>query len=162
VNTESGYVVTSELSHVLREAFLGAAGPWTYFTDNRRGGGMLAVIEAITAEEASVPVGPKGTTIAGHVNHVRSSLAGSMILMSHSNASRDRSGNWAVSKVSESEWKRLQQDLRVQFESALKAIQAKMDWDEDALNAALGAITHAAYHLGAIRQRLLAAGLLRS
>jgi hypothetical protein len=162
VNTDSAYVVTSELSHVLREAFLGAAGPWTYFTDSRRGVGMLSVIESITAEEASVPAGPKGTTIAGHVNHVRASLAGSMILMTHTNASRDRSGNWAVTRVDESEWKRLQQDLRVQFESSLKAIQAKMDWDEDALNAALGAITHAAYHLGAIRQRLLAAGILKS
>jgi hypothetical protein len=155
-------VVTSELSHVLREAFLGAAGPWTYFTDSRRGVGMLSVIESITAEEASVPAGPKGTTIAGHVNHVRASLAGSMILMTHTNASRDRSGNWAVTRVDETEWKRLQQDLRVQFESSVKAIQAKMDWDEDALNAALGAITHAAYHLGAIRQRLLAAGILKS
>lgn len=123
---------------------------------------MLSVIESISAEEASIPVGPKGTTIAGHVNHVRASLSGSMILMAHTNASRDRSGNWAVGKVSDAEWKRLQQDLRVQFETSLKAIQAKMDWDEDALNAALGAITHAAYHLGAIRQRLLAAGVLKS
>ena len=162
MNTDSAYVVTSELSHVLREAFLGAAGPWTYFTDTRRGVGMLSVIESISAEEASIPVGPKGTTIAGHVNHVRASLAGSMILMTHTNASRDRSGNWAVTRVDATEWKRLQQDLRVQFESSLKAIQAKMDWDEDALNAALGAITHAAYHLGAIRQRLLAAGVLKS
>ena len=162
MNTDSAYVVTSELSHVLREAFLGAAGPWTYFTDSRRGVGMLSVIESISAEEASIPVGPKGTTIAGHVNHVRASLSGSMILMAHTNASRDRSGNWAVGKVSDAEWKRLQQDLRVQFETSLKAIQAKMDWDEDALNAALGAITHAAYHLGAIRQRLLAAGVLKS
>ena len=38
---------------------------------------------------------------------------------------------------------------------SLQTIQSRMDWDEDGLGAAAGAVAHAAYHLGAIRQRLL-------
>jgi hypothetical protein len=162
METASTYILSAELAHVLREAFAGAPGPWTYFTDNRRGDGMLSTNESITAEEASVPTGPDGTTIAGHVNHVRASLAGSTALITKETTSRDRTGTWAVTRVSDPEWKKLQHELRAQYERSLQTIQARPEWDEDAFGAALGAIGHVAYHLGAIRQRLLAAGLLRT
>ncbi len=162
MDTATTYFLSSELAHVLREAFAGAAGPWTYFTDNRPGVGMLSTIESLTAEEASVAGGPEGTTIAGHVNHVRVSLAGSTALITKQGSSRDRTKSWAVRRVSEPEWKKLQLEVRAQYERALQSIQPRMEWDEDALGAALGAIAHAAYHLGVIRQRLLSAGILRT
>jgi hypothetical protein len=162
MTTASTHLLSTELAHVLREAFVGAPGPWTYFTDNRRGVGMLATIETITAEEASMGVGPEGTTIAGHVEHVRLSLAGSTELIARTSTSRDRGRTWTVTGVTDSEWKRIQRDLRAQYERSLQSIQTQADWDEAAVGAALGAIAHAAYHLGAIRQRLLAAGILRT
>ena len=162
MDTTSSYTLSAELAHVLKEAFAGAPGPWTYFTDNRPGVGMLATIENLTAEEASVATGPERATIAGHVNHVRASLAGSSALLERRSSSRDRTGTWEVARVSDPEWKQLQLDLRVQYDRSLQLIQNRLDWDEDAFGAALGAIAHAAYHLGSIRQRLLSAGMLRT
>ena len=162
MNSESTHLVSSQLGHVLREAFAGPPGPWTYFTDNRRGVGMLSTLESITAEEASIPSGPAGATIAGHVSHVQSSLAASIGLITKESTARDRTGSWTVTQVSGPEWNALLKQLRERYERALQTIQSRMDWDEDSFGAALGAITHVAYHLGTVRQRLLSAGILRT
>src|SRR5262249_33828451 len=131
MNSVSTYTLTGELAHVLREAFAGAPGPWTYFTDNRPGVGMLTTIESISAEEASIPVGPESTTIAGHVNHVCASLAVSTALIKKESASRDRTRSWNVTRVNDPEWKQLQRDLREQYERSLQLFLSYQAWDED-------------------------------
>ena len=162
MNSESWHLVSSQLAQVLREGFAGPPGPWSYFTDNRRGVGLLSTLETLSAEEAAIPFGPSGATIAGQVQHVLSSLAASIDLIRNESASRDRTGSWTVAAVSAPEWSALLRRLREQYERSLQLIQSRMDWDEDTLGAALGAVTHVAYHLGSVRQRLLAAGMLRT
>lgn len=162
MNSESSHLVSGLLSQVLREAFAGAPGPWTYFTDNRGGVGLLSTLETISAEEASVPAGPAGSTIAGHVHHVQSSLDASLSLILKESTTRDRTQSWTVTVVSGPEWTSLLHQLRQRYERSLQTIQSRMDWDEDTLGAALGAIAHVAYHLGTVRQRLQSAGILRT
>lgn len=154
MDTASAHLISSQLANLLREAFAGPPGPWTYFTDNRPGVGILSTIDALSAAEASAAVEPGGATIAGHVDHVRASLAGSTELIMRKRASRDRTGTWTVTRVADEEWNRLRAMLRAQYEISLQTIQSRMEWDEDGLGAAAGAAAHAAYHLGAIRQRL--------
>ena len=151
----SAHLISSQLANLLREAFAGPPGPWTYFTDNRPGVGILSTIEALNATEASKALKPGGATIAGHVDHIRMSLAGSTELITKKRASRDRTGTWSVTQVTDEQWKALHVALRSQYEISLQTIQSRTDWDEDGLGAAAGAVAHAAYHLGAIRQRLL-------
>ena len=158
MESASAHLISSQLANLLREAFAGPPGPWTYFTDNRPGVGILSTIEALSAEDASVALVPGGATIAGHAHHVRASLAESTELIVKKRASRDRTGTWTVTQVTKDEWKALHVALRAQYEISLQTIQSRMDWDEDALGAAAGAVAHAAYHLGAIRQRLRLAG----
>ena len=152
--TAFAHLVSSQFANLLREAFAGPPGPWTYFTDNRPGVGMFSTIAALTASEASVALEPGGATIAGHVHHVSASLAGSTDLIHKKRTSRDRTASWTVSQVTDAEWRQLQATLRTQYEISLQTIQSRTDWDEDGLGAAGGAVAHAAYHLGAIRQRL--------
>src|SRR2546429_7499235 len=68
-------VTVSLLTRMLREAFEGPPGPWTYFTDTSPGTGVFATIAGLSAAVASRPGGPGGTTIAGHVHHMTSSVA---------------------------------------------------------------------------------------
>src|SRR5213592_3465895 len=68
-------VTVSLVARMLREAFEGPPGPWTYFTDTAPGTGVFGTIGALTASQASQEGGPGHTTIAGHVQHVSSSLA---------------------------------------------------------------------------------------
>ena len=147
-------VTVTLLTRMLREAFDGPPGPWTYFTDTSPGTGAFGTIGGLSALQASERGGPGRTTIAGHVNHLSSSLALSTLALRGQSTSRDRGRSWTVTTVDDRCWADLQARLRGEYENLLVAVETHTVWDEDALGVAMGAIAHAAYHLGAIRQRL--------
>ncbi len=147
-------VTVSLLTRMLREAFDGPPGPWTYFTDTSPGTGAFGTISQLSAAQASERGGPGRTTIAGHVNHLSSSLTLSTLGLRGQSTSRDRARSWTVTTVDDRGWADLQARLRGEYESLVVAVETHTVWDEDALGVAMGAIAHAAYHLGAIRQRL--------
>src|SRR5213596_1563169 len=132
-------VTVTLLTRMLREAFDGPPGPWTYFTDTSPGSGVFGTISG---------------WIAGDVVHLSSSLALSTRGLRGQSTSRDRSRSWTVSRVDDPGWADLQARRRREYESLVVAVETHAVWDEDALGVAIGAIGHAAYHLGAIRQRL--------
>ena len=146
------------LWRMLREAFEGPPGPWTYFTDTVVGTGVLGTIGAVSAAQASRPGGPSGTTIAGHVHHIGSSLALTSRALRGESVSRDRSQSWTVSVVDDAAWAALRAELQREYENLWIAVETRTAWDEEALGMAVGAIAHTAYHLGAIRQRLAPPG----
>jgi hypothetical protein len=151
-------VTVSLVTRMLREAFEGPPGPWTYFTDTTAGTGLFGTIAALNAAQVSQTGGPGDTTIAGHVHHISSSLALTTRELRGEPASRDRSRSWTVSVVDAAAWAALRAELRREYESLRMAVETRAVWDEEALGAALGAIAHTAYHLGAIRQRLMPRG----
>lgn len=143
---------------MLREAFEGPPGPWTYFTDTAPGTGIFRTIGALSGAEASQPSGPGHTTIAGHVHHLSSSLALATQGLRGLPTSRDRSRSWTVSAVDDAAWAALSAQLKREYDTLVVAVESHTEWDEDALGVAFGAIAHTAYHLGAIRQRLAPPG----
>ena|SRR5690242_17792438 len=147
-------VTVSLLIRMLREAFEGPPGPWTYFTDTSPGTGVFGTIGGLSAAAASRSGGPGGTTIAGHVYHLSASVVLSTQGLRGEPTSRDRSRSWTVSVVDDAAWTALRTRLRDEYERLLVAVEMHARWDEDALGVAIGALAHTAYHLGAIRQRL--------
>lgn len=141
------------LARMLREAFEGAPGPWSYFTDTSPGAGLFGTIGGLSAVQASLGGGPKGTTIAAHVHHLSSSLALSIRALRGDATPLDRHQTWTVSAVDTRGWVELQDRVRREYENLLRTVEARSEWDDDALGVVLGAIAHTAYHLGAIRQR---------
>src|SRR5437867_10749699 len=97
-------VTVSLVARMLREAFEGPPGPWTYFTDTAPGTGVFTTITRLTAAQASEVGGPGHTTIAGHIHHVSSSVALSTRALRGESPARDRSSSWTVSTVGEAEW----------------------------------------------------------
>lgn len=151
-------VTGSLVMRMLREAFEGPPGPWTYFTDTAPGSGVFGTISGLSVAEASEEGGPGRSTIAGHVQHLSASLALSTRGLRGESTSRDRHRSWTVSAVDAAAWAALRAELRREYESLVIAVETHAVWDEDALGVAIGAIAHAAYHLGAIRQRLAPSG----
>src|SRR5207302_2799310 len=105
-------VTVSLLTRMLREAFAGPPGPWTYFTDTSPGAGVFGTISGLSAAEASREGGPGRTTIAGHVHHLGSSLALSILGLRGLSTSCDRGRSWTVSRVDETGWAESQDALR--------------------------------------------------
>jgi len=147
-------VMVSLLTRMLVEAFEGPPGPWTYFTDASPGTGLFATINGVSAAQASQRAGPGHSTIAGHIHHVSESLVLSTRALRGEQTSRDRGRSWTVTTVNDAGWADLQAQLRREYDGLFVAVEVHALWDEDALGVAIGAIAHAAYHLGAIRQRL--------
>ena len=144
------------LLRMLREAFEGPPGPWTYFTDTSPGSGLFGTIDGLSAAQASHVGGPGRTTIAGHIQHLSASIALATRGLRGESPSRDRSRSWTVATVTDAEWAAVRARLRDEYQKLLVAVETHAAWDEDALGTAMGAIAHTAYHLGAVRQRLAA------
>src|SRR5207249_3058207 len=118
-------VTVSLLTRMLREAFEGPPGPWTYFTDTAPGTGVFETIGGLSAAQASQEGGPGRTTIAGHVHHLTSSLGLSTLGLRGQSTSRDRSRSWTVSRVDDTGWADLQARLRREYESLLVAVAGR-------------------------------------
>lgn len=142
-----------QLRGVLKEAFEGGQGSWTYFIDNRPGTGMLGTLDAVSAAQASQPSGAGDSTIAAHLHHVCFALneASSFIRGDHS--PRDWSASWKVKTVDEAAWADLKARARREYEELMLAVASDALTSEMAFGGTIGVIAHMAYHLGAIRQK---------
>ncbi|HUK20809.1 MAG TPA: DinB family protein [Gemmatimonadales bacterium] len=153
----SGMLIT-QCTRILKEAFEGPPGPWSYFTERAPAPGLLGTLEQLPARDASRPLGPNGSTIAGHVQHLlttldiyRAWIRGEAV----SPVSKDRTRSWTVTAVDDAQWRKIQQALRAGYTDLTLTIETQSDWSEDAIGGTLGAIAHIGYHIGAIRQRII-------
>ena len=151
----SGEVVTRQLLAVLAEAFDGPAQEWSYFTDHGAEAGLIGTLARITAADASHVW--NGSTIAAHANHLRFALAASAAWIAGDRTPRDWSESWHLSIVDEAAWRRLQAEIRECHGNLRRAIEAHGASSAEAMGGALAAVAHSAYHLGAIRQKVVAA-----
>jgi hypothetical protein len=147
-----------ELERVLPQLFTelvhGAPAGGGAFMLNSGDAGMLASLDALTAEEASRSVSG-GATIAAHAEHVRYGL----LLM---NEWARQGGNpfadarwdaaWKLSAVDGPRWQEIRSGLRQEAERWLSALGTRRAANEVELCGMIGSIAHLAYHLGAIRQ----------
>jgi len=135
---------------LLRETFEGGLpGQGTQYLDHSSG--IRSTLNDLTAEQASRS--PDGhPTIAAHARHMNFHLrvTSEWILGDHSK--RDWKMSFEPQTVNEEEWARLKQDLeasRQELKRVLESLTPERFAEE---GAAAGALTHLAYHLGAIRQ----------
>lgn len=155
-NVSSSRVTEASLI-LLRETFEGPSGPSTYFIDDDPGAGLFATVDGLTAEDASRRFGRSSASIAGHLFHVGFHLDVSSAWLRRDREPRDWRQSWTVTEVDEAGWTELRSRLRRQFESLVRAFETQPEASVDELATTIGAIAHAAYHLGAIRQRIAAA-----
>ena len=115
---------------------------------------LIQTVSEMSAEQASRPVVPGGTSIAAHLEHACFYLD----VMHDYITGKDVSGidwgkSWSVRSLTEPEWGVIQQRLKPTYRGLVELIQAVPDWSDDrSLGGALGVAVHSAYHLGAIRQ----------
>jgi hypothetical protein len=140
---------------LLREAFEGPSGPSTYFVDNDRPSGLFQTLETVTPGAASRRLGKSGASIAGHVFHLGFHLDASAAWIRGDREPRDWRKSWSVVEVDDAGWQRLRSGVARQLEDLVRAIEAA-PLETEELATIIGAVAHAAYHLGAIRQRLAA------
>jgi len=118
---------------------------------------MFETLAAISAEEASIPVGGKCATLAAQVKHVAFYLE---VLERFMRDPKSPPVDWGevwrtVSRVTPEEWQSIQTELRSNYQALRKYIGSVQEWpNADAVGTVMGIIAHSAYHLGEIRQAL--------
>jgi hypothetical protein len=117
---------------------------------------LFETLATVSAEEASRPVSATCASIAAQVEHTRFYLEvcaragrGEQI------GKLDWDATWQLTAVTPDEWEALKGRLRATQQDLLAVLQAPTTWeDEYAIQGALSAVVHTAYHLGEIRQAL--------
>ena len=118
---------------------------------------LLTTLEAISAQEASIPVGGKCASLAAQVTHVIFYLE---LLEKYFLKQEVGKVDWGeiwrtVEKISPDEWETLKNKLRQTYTRLDQLFHETANWnDEDTIGAALAIVVHTAYHLGEIRQAL--------
>ena len=125
---------------------------FTWFNSNEPDSGIAGVMKRLSAEQASLSPTPGGRTIAAHVAHATFHLVASAAWIKGDKSAADWDSSWEPATVDEAGWTRLRELLEEAHAAVVDAIRRKQDWDKPALGGAIGAIAHAAYHLGAIGQ----------
>lgn len=122
-----------------------------------RGTSMSETLAAITAEQASTPMGHAGSTIAAHVAHTIFYLEiGELYFRGRPPEKVDWGEIWrTVHAVDEKAWGDLRERLYEIADRVRRQIVAFDDWSQpDQFVEALPMIVHSAHHLGEIRQAL--------
>src|SRR5690349_6136639 len=118
---------------------------------------LLTTLEAISAQEASIPVGGKCASLAAQVTHVIFYLE---LLEKYFLKQEVGKVDWGeiwrtVEKISPDDWDALKNKLRQTYSRLDQLFHTAETWnDEDTIGAALAIVVHTAYHLGEIRQAL--------
>ncbi len=147
--------VIQSIITLFSEAYAGPADPSsTWFIDNEPDSGILGLIAGVSTVEASWSSNRNqpGTTIAGHVEHLRWSLANANGALQGKPYQGNWSESWNTLDADEVKWRQLRSDLRKEFELLLENLQKQNELTGDYLKGVMALIPHAAYHLGTIRQ----------
>lgn len=140
---------------LLQETFASPERPGgTAYLDQRSG--WYPTLEGISAARASRGTVPGGTTVAGHVEHARFHLEVVLRYMEGSRERADWAESWRVQEVTEESWEELKAAFAEAAERAQRALAEVEAWNDRRVGAALATLAHAAYHLGAVRQMLIA------
>lgn len=146
-------LVKGQILRILQEAFDGASGDGSWFLDHDRNAGWIATLDSITPGDASRPIG--GSTIAAHAHHMQFSLEASASWIRGERVRRNWGDSWRTRSVNAAEWLATRSAIQRSLVELREAIAAHAADSADALGGAVAVVAHAAYHLGAIRQKLL-------
>jgi hypothetical protein len=137
---------------LLRETFEGGLpGQGTQYLDHSSG--IRSTLDAVSAEQASRRL-EGHPSIAAHARHMAFHLRVTAEWIQGDHSKRDWLKSFEPQTVNETEWGAVKADLeasRRQLVQVLESLSPERLAEE---GAAMGAIAHLAYHLGAIRQIL--------
>ncbi|TDQ08234.1 hypothetical protein [Pedobacter metabolipauper] len=145
------------LLELLEELYIGSNDAPTWVIDRKPGYGFTAAVKTLTSEQASTPLVDGGSTVAAHTEHLRWSIYYALEFFKGQMPSWDWKESWNIREVNDNQWEKLQNDLLVGYHLLKQAIAGTKDWSNPhLLKGTIALLPHAAYHLGAIKQLIIA------
>ena len=149
--------VIQSIITLFSEAYAGPSNASsTWFIENELDSGILGLISGVSASEASCSTNRNqpGTTIAGHIEHLRWSLANANGALQGKPYQGNWSESWNTLEADEEKWGKLRTDLQKEFELLRENLQENKELKGEYITGVMALVPHAAYHLGTIRQQI--------
>ncbi|MCO5222108.1 MAG: hypothetical protein M9947_11095 [Thermomicrobiales bacterium] len=147
----------NEFLAVWTEIFEPTEGPHYLLDDNNS---FFETLADISAEEANIPVSKQSASLAAQVQHtafyveaLRQGLATNFAYKA------DWDASWTIDPVDDAQWQALIGTLREAYEWVVTLANETEEWVPDFVGGAFALTSHAAYHLGEVRQGI---GVIRS
>lgn len=151
MNTET----LDAIKKLFNETFVGIGNEnGTHYNDSSANSGICGVLDRIPADVASRVPRPGGKTIVGHTRHMLIYTNHVAKYLRKEKSQVDWSASFDPQAASLADWDELRGLLRRATDALLDAIATSQR--DDVVACAIGAIAHGAYHLGAIKQIVLA------
>lgn len=154
--------LTPTLIDMYRETFEGSVRPnWCWIVSGPADQSVLGSLASVGAEEAYTPAAPGRRSIAAHAAHLKYTLELTLRRLHGENPPVDWDGSFEPGEPSPQAWQQLQQELQTAYGSVLEFFNAMREeplsaWQPIQVTALAAMTGHNAYHLGAIRQLMVA------
>ena len=145
--------IVKELLYMLQETVESPPGPGSAYLD--QGTGLYDTLAGLSLEQLFHTPAPGRPSIAQHVRHVSFHMNALIDWIGGQGQTRDWPASWVIAEPSQATWDALLTELRLEHGRLRQAIADHVSSSVDAFGGAVAAITHVAYHLGAIRQLAL-------
>ncbi len=146
-----------EFLAVWKEIFEPTDGPHYLLDDDNS---FFETLADVSADEANIPVSKQSATLAAQVQHtafyVEALRKG---LETNFEYKADWDASWQIDPVDDAQWRALIDQLRDAYEWVVTLATETVDWNADFVGGAFALTSHAAYHLGEVRQGI---GVIRS
>ncbi len=154
--------LTPTLIDMYRETFEGAVEPdWCWIVSGPADASVLGSLASVGADAAYARSAPARRSIAAHAAHLKYTLELMLRRLQGKNPPADWERSFDTGEPSSEAWQRLQQDLKAAYEAVLDFFNLMRDqpisaWQPIQVTALAAMTGHNAYHLGAIRQLMVA------
>lgn len=123
-----------------------------------KGTSLFDTIDGLTAAQASRAASSRSATIAAHVDHLRFYMD---VLEAYMLGQPDGKVDWrqiweTTHTVTPEQWDAIRSRLRESYRRVRAKVEDPKAWANDSQLGAIAIVVHTSYHLGAIRQALLA------
>lgn len=125
----------------------------SHFIETKPDTGILGTIKQLSAEQVSKNI--NGSSIASHIHHTMYHIDTSLSYLDDVRPDVDWSISWNIGPLTENEWTELKNNIDHSYGKMLNYMES-MSIDNFTLRFFLSSLSHAAYHLGAIRQMIKA------
>lgn len=148
-------VLAAGVTTLFEETFYGVGNEkGTWFNENAAESGICGVLDGVSAATASKAPGPGRRSVVAHARHTLVHVEHVTNWLKGIKNKVDWKASFEPGTATDAEWAELRQRLRTSSRTLLATLVGLPQGTPQAVESSIGAIAHAAYHLGAIRQIL--------
>ncbi len=142
--------IRNTIKELIAETIEGKLSNSTYYIDAKQDTGIFGTIHNLSLEEVNTSI--NGASIASHIDHTRYYLwVMNYCIENRTEPAINWQDSWEITPVTAEKWQNIKSELLTEYHRLLR-LADRENWEPEDNSGILSALTHSAYHLGAIRQ----------